>query len=60
MIFAYEQMEAEIDVPQPESRLKFDPTAWMESFGGEEIIRGPISSIGFTSEFKTAIERSTI
>lgn len=60
MIFAYEQIETEIDVPQPDGRAKFDPIAWMESFGGEDVIRGPVASIGFTSEFKTAIERSTI
>lgn len=53
-------METEIDVPQPDGRAKFDPIAWMESFGGEDVIRGPVASIGFTSEFKTAIERSTI
>lgn len=44
-------MESEIDVPQPDSRVKFDPIAWFESFGGEDIIRGPVASIGFVSEF---------
>lgn len=44
-------MEAEIDVPQPDGRTKFDPIAWMESFGGEDVIRGPIASVGFKSEF---------
>lgn len=51
MIFAYEQLEIEIEVPQPDGRTKFDPIAWMESFGGEDIIRGPVGSIGFKSEF---------
>lgn len=51
MIFAYEQMETEIDVPQPDGRMKFNPINWMESFGGEDVIRGPVASIGFTSEF---------
>lgn len=51
MIFAYEQMELEIDVPQPESRVKFDPISWMELFGGEDVLRGPVASIGFISEF---------
>lgn len=36
MIFAYEQLEIEIEVLQPDSRAKFDPIAWMESFGGED------------------------
>lgn len=51
MLFAYEQMELEIDVPQPEARVKFDPISWMESFGGEDVLRGPVASIGFISEF---------
>lgn len=51
MIFAYEQLELEIDVPQPDGRVKFQPKEWMESFGGEDILRGPIASIGFTSEY---------
>lgn len=51
MIFAYEQLELEIEVPQPDGRAKFNPIAWMESFGGEDIIRGPVASIGFKSEF---------
>lgn len=51
MIFAYEQLEPEIEVLQPEGRAKFDLLAWFESFGGEEVIRGPVASIGFKSEF---------
>ncbi|XP_031625891.1 protein RICE FLOWERING LOCUS T 1-like [Contarinia nasturtii] len=51
MVFAYEQLEHEIEVPQPDSRAKFDPISWMESFGGEDVIRGPVASIGFKSEF---------
>lgn len=51
MIFAYEQLEHDIEVPQPEARAKFDLLAWMESFGGEEVIRGPVASIGFKTEF---------
>lgn len=51
MIFAYEQLEIEIEAPQPDGRAKFDPIAWMESFGGEDVIRGPVASIGFKSEF---------
>lgn len=51
MIFAFEQLESEIEVPQPESRSKFDLLAWFESFGGEEVIRGPVAAIGFQSEF---------
>lgn len=51
MIFAYEQMELEIDVPQPDGRAKFDPTKWMDSFGGDDVLRGPVASIGFVSEF---------
>lgn len=51
MIFAYEQLELEIDVPQPDGRTKFRPFEWMESFGGEDILRGPIASIGFVSEY---------
>lgn len=51
MVFVYEQLEHEIEVPQPEGRAKFDPISWMESFGGEDVIRGPVASIGFKSEF---------
>lgn len=51
MIFVYEQLEYEIEVPQPNGRAKFNLMSWMESFGGEDVIRGPIGSIGFKSEF---------
>lgn len=51
MVFLYEQLEHEIDVPQPDGRAKFDPIQFMESFGGEDVIRGPVASIGFKTEF---------
>lgn len=51
MIFAYEQLENEIEVPQPDGRAKFNPITWMETFGGEDVIRGPVASIGFKTEF---------
>lgn len=44
-------MDNEIDVPQPDSRSKFEPIKWMDSFGGEDVLRGPVASIGFISEF---------
>lgn len=51
MIFAYEQLENDIEVQQPEGRAKFNPITWMETFGGEDVVRGPVASIGFKSEF---------
>lgn len=51
MIFAYVQMSSYITAPLPPFRSQFDLMDWMQSFGGEDIIRGPVASVGFISEF---------
>lgn len=51
MIFAYEQMETIADPPVPENRARFELMSWINVIGGENILRGPIASIGFVSEY---------
>lgn len=38
MVFLYEQLEHEIEVPQPEGRAKFDPIQFFETIGGEDTV----------------------
>ena len=51
MFFAYEQQVDDMNVPLPEHRSRFDLSDWIESFGGENAVRGPIASIGYVSEY---------
>lgn len=51
MIFAYVQMSNYITTPLPPFRSRFDLIDWMQLFGGEDAIRGPVASVGFVSEF---------
>ncbi len=51
MIFAYVQTNSYITAPLPEFRSRFVLMDWLKSFGGEAVIRGPVASVGFISEF---------
>lgn len=51
MVFAYEQMESIAEPPVPENRARFELMPWIDLIGGENILRGPIASIGFVSEY---------
>lgn len=37
--------------PVPDNRARFELMDWIQMVGGENILRGPIASIGFTSEY---------
>lgn len=51
MCFAYEQLASLENAPIPANRARFALMPWFESVGGEDILRGPVASIGFITEF---------
>lgn len=51
MTFAYEQMAILDGVPVPASRMRFSLADWLEILGGDDVIRGPVASGGYISEF---------
>lgn len=51
MFFAYEQLTSFENLPIPIVRSRFSPMNWFESIGGQDVIRGPVSAIGFVSEY---------
>ncbi|XP_037028410.1 phosphatidylethanolamine-binding protein 4-like [Bradysia coprophila] len=51
MIFVYVQTKSYISAPLPPFRTRFVLMDWLNSFGGESSIRGPVASVGFISEF---------
>lgn len=51
MIIAYEQIEAIVNPTPVENRARFELTEWIDSIGGENVLRGPIASVGFISEY---------
>lgn len=51
MIIAYEQIEPIVNPIVPENRARFELMPWIDSIGNEKVLRGPIASIGFLSEY---------
>lgn len=51
MIIAYEQVEPIVEPTVVENRARFELMNWIESIGGEKLLRGPISSVAFISEY---------
>ncbi|KAJ6636781.1 Phosphatidylethanolamine-binding protein 4 [Pseudolycoriella hygida] len=51
MIFAYVQMSNYLTAPLPAYRSRFVLMDWLDSFGGEDTLRGPVASVGYITEF---------
>lgn len=51
MVIAYEQVAPIVDPTEIEHRARFELMNWIDSIGGEDILRGPIASVAFVSEY---------